>query len=136
MRARRYDRGEDAAGDAVDGGGATHHEEFGFVTVDRTHTLRSFAAYADWVKALHFSDPPPKVGTCTCLHIAYSYTELCMGMPPSVGLICVWTGAGVAPPQKHNVTGVLQSRAQQHAWSVSGLQWSAAPRELHALKSK
>ena len=26
---------------------------------DRSHTLKSFAAYADWAKALHFSDPPP-----------------------------------------------------------------------------
>ena len=29
--------------------------EFGFVTLDRTHTLKSFAAYADWVKAMHFN---------------------------------------------------------------------------------
>lgn len=28
---------------------------------EKRHTLRSFAAYADWVKAMHFSDPPPKV---------------------------------------------------------------------------
>ncbi|KAK9803401.1 hypothetical protein WJX72_006240 [[Myrmecia] bisecta] len=28
--------------------------EFGFVTLDRTHTLKSFAAYADWVKSCHF----------------------------------------------------------------------------------
>ena len=26
---------------------------------DRSHTLKSFAAYADWAKALHFSDPAP-----------------------------------------------------------------------------
>ena len=29
--------------------------EFGFVTLDRTHTLKSFAAYADWVKSVHFN---------------------------------------------------------------------------------
>ena len=28
---------------------------------EKRHTLRSFAAYADWAKAMHFSDPPPKV---------------------------------------------------------------------------
>ena len=38
-----------------------HNSEFGFVTMEKPHTLRSFAAYADWMKALHFSDPPPKV---------------------------------------------------------------------------
>lgn len=38
-----------------------HNSEFGFVTMDKAHTLRSFAAYADWMKALHFSDPLPKV---------------------------------------------------------------------------
>ena len=34
--------------------------EFAFVVVDRTHTLKSFAAVADWVKAHHFSDPTPE----------------------------------------------------------------------------
>ena len=29
---------------------------------DKRHTLRSFAAYADWAKAVHFSHPMPKVG--------------------------------------------------------------------------
>ena len=33
--------------------------EFGFVALDKKQTLRSFAAYADWVKAVHFSDPAP-----------------------------------------------------------------------------
>ena len=28
--------------------------DFGFVTLDRTHTLTSFEAYAKWAKALHF----------------------------------------------------------------------------------
>ena len=40
-----------------------HNSEFGFVTMENPHTLRSFAAYADWMKALHFSEPPPKVGS-------------------------------------------------------------------------
>jgi hypothetical protein len=70
---RRYDRGDDAAADAVDGGGVGHQEEFGFVTMDRTHTLRSFAAYADWVKALHFSEPPPKA---RALPLAFQLEEL------------------------------------------------------------
>ena len=57
---RRYDRG---TGDQWDEehNNADHNSEFGFVTMDKAHTLRSFAAYADWMKALHFSDPPPKV---------------------------------------------------------------------------
>lgn len=38
----------------------THCGEFGFVTLDKKHTLRSFAAYADWVKSVHFSNPPAK----------------------------------------------------------------------------
>lgn len=38
-----------------------HNSEFGFVTMENPHTLRSFAAYADWMKALHFSEPLPKV---------------------------------------------------------------------------
>lgn len=36
--------------------------EFGFGSIDKKSTLRSFASYADWVKATHFSDPPPKGG--------------------------------------------------------------------------
>lgn len=35
----------------------------GFLTIcfvqDRTHTLKSFASSADWVKSLHFGDPKP-----------------------------------------------------------------------------
>jgi hypothetical protein len=31
--------------------------DFGFVSLDRKHTLRSFSAYADWAKAVHFSTP-------------------------------------------------------------------------------
>ncbi len=56
----RYDR----AGEDEDP--AHEHADFGFVTLERPYTLRSFAAYADWVKALHFSNPPPKVGPVTC----------------------------------------------------------------------
>ncbi len=26
---------------------------------DRTHTLKSFASSADWIKSLHFGDPKP-----------------------------------------------------------------------------
>ena len=57
---RRYDRG---TGDQWDEehNNVDHNSEFGFVTMDKPHTLRSFAAYADWMKALHFSEPPPKV---------------------------------------------------------------------------
>ena len=33
---------------------ASKDGEFGFVTLDRTHTLKSFNAYADWVKRTHF----------------------------------------------------------------------------------
>ena len=56
----RYDRG---TGDQWDEehNNADHNSEFGFVTMEKPHTLRSFAAYADWMKSLHFSDPPPKV---------------------------------------------------------------------------
>ncbi len=43
-----------------EGKGDAGENEFGFVTVDRTHTLKSFASYADWAKALHFSDPLPQ----------------------------------------------------------------------------
>jgi len=48
------------------GYGATVHaegeeeDEFGFVTLDKRHTLRSYAAYADWVKAVHFSNTSPQ----------------------------------------------------------------------------
>lgn len=30
------------------------------IVQDKKHTLRSFAAHSDWVKAVHFADPPPK----------------------------------------------------------------------------
>ncbi|KAL4448340.1 hypothetical protein ABPG75_005559 [Micractinium tetrahymenae] len=33
--------------------------EFGFPHLEKKHTLRSFSAYADWVKEIHFSDPLP-----------------------------------------------------------------------------
>lgn len=35
--------------------------EFGFVTLDRTHTMTSFEAYAKWAKALHFGLPQEQV---------------------------------------------------------------------------
>jgi hypothetical protein len=53
-----------------------HHNDFGFVTLDRPHTLGSFKAYADWVKALHFSDPPPKVSSWNTFHAATGCTPL------------------------------------------------------------
>lgn len=34
---------------------------FGFVYLDEPQSFRQFAATADWIKARHFSDPPPKV---------------------------------------------------------------------------
>eukprot|EP00891_Asterochloris_glomerata_P005677 jgi/Astpho2/5677/Aster-02919 len=67
----RYGAGKHSAGADVDGTPVAMEEvqengveddedgDFGFHTMDRSHTLKSFAAYADWAKALHFSDPPP-----------------------------------------------------------------------------
>ncbi|KAK9864104.1 hypothetical protein WJX84_004798 [Apatococcus fuscideae] len=43
-----------------------HVEEdgiFGFMTLEKPQTLKSFAAYGEWTKQLHFSDPQPKVGS-------------------------------------------------------------------------
>jgi histone demethylase JARID1 len=40
-------------------GAAQGPTEFGFPHLERRHTLRSFSAYADWVKEVHFSDPLP-----------------------------------------------------------------------------
>ena len=111
MRVRRYDRGEDAAGDAVDGGAANHHEEFGFVTVDRTHTLRSFAAYADWVKALHFSDPPPKVGSAPS-HTLYPDVPVpSRHVVSQSGPIRIWISV---------LLGYPQCPARRHTWSATG----------------
>ena len=28
---------------------------------EKRHTMKSFAAYADWVKSVHFCEPPPRV---------------------------------------------------------------------------
>ncbi|KAK9825321.1 hypothetical protein WJX74_009284 [Apatococcus lobatus] len=43
-----------------------HHVEedgvFGFLTLEKPQTLKSFAAYGEWTKQLHFSDPVPKAG--------------------------------------------------------------------------
>ncbi len=38
----------------VEAGADDVEGDFGFVTLDRTHTLTSFEAYAKWAKALHF----------------------------------------------------------------------------------
>ena len=40
--------------------------EFGFVTLDRPHTLKSFRSYAHWAKNLHFSNPAPKASPDPC----------------------------------------------------------------------
>ena len=56
---------------SVGSSGATEEQElpkegeFGFTTLDRTHTLKSFNAAADWVKARHFSrDSQPSTVSC------------------------------------------------------------------------
>lgn len=51
---RSAESDEEEAEDGFDAG------EFAFRVVDRTHTLRSFHAYADWVKQRHFESPRPK----------------------------------------------------------------------------
>ncbi|DBA81611.1 TPA: hypothetical protein ACH3X1_007371 [Trebouxia sp. C0004] len=65
----RYGAGKVSSGANVDGAPAPEEfeengkeeevGEFGFHTLDRTHTLKSFASSADWVKSLHFGDPKP-----------------------------------------------------------------------------
>eukprot|EP00890_Picochlorum_soloecismus_P002883 jgi/Picsp_1/3596/NSC_06433-R1_probable lysine-specific demethylase jmj14-like len=35
-------------------------EDFGFVPLEKKQNLRSFSAYADWAKAMHFSQPEPR----------------------------------------------------------------------------
>lgn len=52
----RYEAKKTETDDAmeIDGTPAEGEGEFGFVTLDRTHTLSSFRAYADWAKRLHF----------------------------------------------------------------------------------
>ena len=78
----RYDRG---TGDQWDEehNNADHNSEFGFVTMEKPHTLRSFAAYADWMKSLHFSEPPPKVGYKTTI-VAMLRRVLLACLPNSV----------------------------------------------------
>lgn len=51
---RSAESDEEEAEDGFDAG------EFAFRVVERTHTLRSFHAYADWAKARHFESPKPK----------------------------------------------------------------------------
>ncbi|DBA76499.1 TPA: hypothetical protein ACH3X2_008560 [Trebouxia sp. C0005] len=65
----RYGAGKVSSGANVDGAPAPEEfeengkeeevGEFGFHTLDRTHTLKSFASSADWIKSLHFGDPKP-----------------------------------------------------------------------------
>ena len=78
---RRYTRPDEETVDEEGGGegkGDAGESEFGFVTVDRSHTLKSFASYADWVKALHFSEPLPQVrhshsqGACLCQQAVFA----------------------------------------------------------------
>lgn len=67
--AGRYGAGKVSSGANVDGaplpedveenGKEEEVGEFGFHTLDRTHTLKSFASSADWIKSLHFGDPQP-----------------------------------------------------------------------------
>ncbi|KAL6783768.1 hypothetical protein ACKKBF_B05720 [Auxenochlorella protothecoides x Auxenochlorella symbiontica] len=47
----------DASADEASSSGSDSdsESEFGFPTLQRRHTLRSFSAYADWARALHFS---------------------------------------------------------------------------------
>ena len=51
--------------------------EFGFVTLDRTHTLTSFEAYAKWAKALHFGLDFNKV-PLTFNPLAHFFSTLCL----------------------------------------------------------
>lgn len=32
---------------------------FGFISLERTHTLKSFSAYSNWLMSIHFSEPVP-----------------------------------------------------------------------------
>jgi hypothetical protein len=42
-------------------GGDDVAADFGFINLEKPQTLRSFHAYSDWTKALHYADPAPKV---------------------------------------------------------------------------
>ena len=52
------DTSSSTAADSEDEADGLDDGEFGFRVVDRTHTLKSFQAYADWVKAIHFQPLP------------------------------------------------------------------------------
>ena len=57
--------------------------EFGFVTLDRTHTLTSFEAYAKWAKALHFGVPYQKVGLRVVKYQKYYFSiQYLLALPP------------------------------------------------------
>ena len=59
----RYDakKPDDEDESHVEGAAPDGDGEFGFVTLDRTHTLTSFEAYAHWAKRLHFGIKAPNV---------------------------------------------------------------------------
>ena len=63
---RSAESDEDEAEDGFDAG------EFAFRVVDRTHTLRSFHAYADWCKQRHFESPKPRGPSCLAESTAYA----------------------------------------------------------------
>lgn len=48
-----------ADGDAEAAAASSRATDFGFVDLAKQHTLRSFAAYADWAQAMHFTEPAP-----------------------------------------------------------------------------
>ena len=58
-------RGDPSTRGATNGNLGTD-KEFGFVHLEEKQNLRSFSAYADWAKAMHFSQPEPRgQGTST-----------------------------------------------------------------------
>ena len=63
---RSAESDDEQAADGFDAG------EFAFCVVDRTHTLRSFHAYADWAKARHFESPRPRGPTKLSESTAYA----------------------------------------------------------------
>jgi len=63
---RSAESDDEQAADGFDAG------EFAFRVVDRTHTLRSFHAYADWAKARHFESPRPRGPTKLSESTAYA----------------------------------------------------------------
>ena len=39
---------------------AISHPRSHWYAQEKPHTMKSFAAYADWVKSVHFCEPPPQ----------------------------------------------------------------------------